>query len=386
MMAKRAQLTFGKRGSQKNNNKLYLSILLIIMMLGSLVFYEYYTYKILVRDFSSSFDENEFSSANNILLTDGSFNPFKAIYLKDDLSAYFSTKVTNLSIELNDGNINEVSAFNIIEEIKRYDIPITIPEELASGNSYESAIDLFDSGKYIQAYNVFSTVNSTDLNYASSIEYTRECKENITLNIINESTKLCTNKDFDKALDLLDSVNVIVGDSTDIVSKVEEVKKYYSDSLVNNNDSTTDVSSSLAIITTSNINTLSLESITSYLIQVDISNQKTNIFKGKLNKWNLIKSFTCSTGIDSEKTPSGVYTIKEKGSWFFSDTYNQGGKYWVQFYGDYLFHSLPYDEEQTTVVDYTLGKPASHGCIRLAESDSKWIYDNIAKGSKVIIQ
>ncbi|PRR81574.1 putative L,D-transpeptidase YciB precursor [Clostridium vincentii] len=385
-MAKRAQLTFGKRGSQNNNNKLYLSILLIILMLGSLVFYEYYTYKILVRDFSSSFDENEFSSANNILLTDGSFNPFKVIYLKDDLSAYFSTKITNLSIELNDGNINEVSAFNIIEEIKRYDIPITIPEELASGNSYESAIDLFDLGKYIQAYKIFSTVKSTDLNYASSIEYTRECKKNITLNIINESTQLCTNKEFDKALALLDSVNLIVGESTDIVSKVEEVKKYYSDSLTSNNDSAADVSSSLAIITTSNINTLSLESITSYLIQVDISNQKTNIFKGKLNKWNLIKSFTCSTGIDSEKTPSGVYTIKEKGSWFFSDTYNQGGKYWVQFYGDYLFHSLPYDEEKTTVVDYTLGKPASHGCIRLAESDSKWIYDNISKGSKVVIQ
>ena len=142
----------------------------------------------------------------------------------------------------------------------------------------------------------------------------------------------------------------------------------------------------MATITTSNINTLSLESSTAYLVQVDTSNQKTNIFKGKRNKWNLIKSFTCSTGIESEKTPSGIYTIKEKGTWFFSDAYNQGGKYWVQFYGDYLFHSLPYDETQSTIVDYTLGTPASHGCIRLAETDSKWVYDNIPKGSKVLIQ
>lgn len=385
-MAKRAQLTFGKRSSKKSNNKLYLSLILIIMMVGSLVFYEYYTYKILVRDFSSNFDKNEFSSANNILLSKGTFNPFKAIYLNDDLSKYFSTKVNNISLDLKDGNITEVSAFNIIEEIKRYDIPITIPEELVLGNSYESAINLFNSGKYIQAYKVFSNVKSTDSNYASSIEYERKCKENIKHNIINESTQLCTNKDFDKALELLDSVNIIVGDSNEIVSKVEEIKKYYSDSLANNNDSPAAVSSSLATITTSNINTLSLESTTTYLIQVDISNQKTNIFKGKSNKWNLIKSFTCSTGIDSEKTPSGVYTIKEKGTWFFSDSYNQGGKYWVQFDGDYLFHSLPYDEEQNNIVDYTLGKPASHGCIRLAETDSKWIYDNISKGTKVVIQ
>ena len=266
-MTKRAQLTFGKRSSQKSNNKLYLSLLLIIMMVGSLVFYEYYNYKILVRDFSSSFDKNEFSSANNILLSKETFNPFKAIYLKDDLSKYFSTKVTNISLDLKDGNINEVSAFNIIEEIKRYDVPITIPEELVLGNSYESAINLFNSGKYIQAYKVFSNVKSTDSNYASSIEYERKCKENIKYNIINESTQLCTNKDFDKALELLDSVNIIVGDSNEIVSKVEEIKKYYSDSLANNNDSTATVSSSLATITTSNINTLSLESTTAYLFK-----------------------------------------------------------------------------------------------------------------------
>jgi len=385
-MTKGAQLTFSKRSSNKRNTKLYLSLLLTIIMVGSLVFYEYFNYKILVRDFASSFDKSEFSSANNQLLSRETFNPFKLIYLKDDLSKYFSSKVTSLSSDLKTGSINEISAFNIIAEIKRYDVPINIPEELALGNSYEAAILLFNSAKYIQAYKVFSIVKSDDSNYASSIEYTRKCKENIKSNIINESTKLCTNKNFDEALELLDSVNTIIGDSNEIVSKVEEIKKYYSDSLSINNNSTKSASSSLAIITTSNINTLSLESTTAYLIQVDISNQTTNIFKGKRNKWDLLKSFPCSTGIDAEKTPSGVYSIKEKGIWFFSDTYNQGGKYWVQFNGDYLFHSLPYDETQNTIVDYTLGKPASHGCIRLAETDSKWIYDNIPKGSKVLIQ
>ena len=46
-------------------------------------------------------------------------------------------------------------------------------------------------------------------------------------------------------------------------------------------------------------------------------------------------------------------------------------------YGDYLFHSVPYNKDQSEVVDYTLGVPASHGCIRLKTEDAKWIYDNI---------
>ena len=144
-MTKGAQLTFSKRSSKKNT-KLYLSFLLIIIMVGSLVFYEYFNYKILVRDFSSSFDKNEFANANNLLLSKENFNPFKSIYLKDDLTKYFSSKVTDISSDLKNGTINEVSAFDIIEEIKRYDVPINIPEELVLGTSYESAITLFNSG------------------------------------------------------------------------------------------------------------------------------------------------------------------------------------------------------------------------------------------------
>ena len=81
-----------------------------------------------------------------------------------------------------------------------------------------------------------------------------------------------------------------------------------------------------------------------------------------------------------------IFSIKEKGEWFFSKKYNQGGKYWVQFLGNYLFHSTPFDKDKKTIVDYTLGTPASHGCIRLSVDDSKWLYDNIPKNTKVIIK
>ena len=50
-----------------------------------------------------------------------------------------------------------------------------------------------------------------------------------------------------------------------------------------------------------------------------------------------------------------------------------------------LFHSVPFDETQTVILDDTLGTPASHGCIRLKVEDAKWLYDNIANDTKIII-
>ena len=144
-------------------------------------------------------------------------------------------------------------------------------------------------------------------------------------------------------------------------------------------------SSMLQSISSQNINTLNIESLTSNLIYVNLAEQITYVYEGYANNWNLVKDFSCSTGIDGEDTPTGVFTVLNRGDWFFSDSYGQGGKYWVQFLGDYLFHSLPYDESQSEILDYTLGTPASHGCVRLETEDAKWIYDNIEDGTKVII-
>ena len=37
------------------------------------------------------------------------------------------------------------------------------------------------------------------------------------------------------------------------------------------------------------------------------------------------------------------------------------------------------------IKDGRLGINASHGCVRLALSNAKWIYDNIPRGTKVVI-
>lgn len=386
-MIRNKGLTFTSSSNYNHKSNLRSVIKVLFIAALCIILFEFYSYKNLIKDFKTNFNEYNFSNANLLLISNENLNPFKSIFLKKDLTNYFNEKINELSVNTDDC-FNEQSSINTMNEIKRYSNYVDINSKVFfnSDNSYENAVNLFECKKYIQAYNIFSNIKSTDKNYASSVEYIKECKEHISKEVLSQVTNLCNEEYYSEALDLIDSVKYIVGDDESIISKVEEIKVYQSDYSYND-DATTQVSSSnVQKIKVSNINTLSLSSNTKYLIQVDLLNQRTNIYKGSKNSWNLLKSFTCSSGVKGEETPSGSYTIKSKGKWFFSNSYKQGGKYWVQFEGNYLFHSLPLDETKNNILDYTLGKPASHGCIRLRETDSKWIYDNIPEGSKVIIQ
>ncbi|WP_338834722.1 hypothetical protein MHLNE_10340 [Moorella humiferrea] len=122
-----------------------------------------------------------------------------------------------------------------------------------------------------------------------------------------------------------------------------------------------------------------------YWIEVSIDEQKTRIYYDG----NLIKEWDVSTGTEDKPTPIGVFKIQNRGEWFFSEKYQQGGRWWVSFkdWGVYLFHSVPMDREKRVIVEEAarLGTPASHGCVRLATENAKWIYDNIPQGTPVYI-
>lgn len=125
---------------------------------------------------------------------------------------------------------------------------------------------------------------------------------------------------------------------------------------------------------------------TQYKVDINITTQKMNITKDNKN----IKTILCSTGevgnADTE-TPIGVFYVQEKGSYFYSSKYNQGAKYFIKFFSNYLIHSIPTDKNGNIIEEEKkkLGIPVSHGCIRVPMEDSKWIYDNIPKGSMVEI-
>ena len=60
----------------------------------------------------------------------------------------------------------------------------------------------------------------------------------------------------------------------------------------------------------------------------------------------------------------------------------------LQFYGPYLFHSVPTGQNFGDYLEdeaMKLGQPASHGCVRLTVADAKWFYDQVPDGTPVTI-
>lgn len=128
----------------------------------------------------------------------------------------------------------------------------------------------------------------------------------------------------------------------------------------------------------------SYASSTKYLVMTDISTQKVGIFQGEKGSWQLEKAYSCSSGAKGTETPLGEYRVTGRGSWFYNRSLHSGAKWYVQFWDNYLFHSLPMDANRT-ITDYRLGEPLSHGCVRLEEDNAKWMYDNLPNGTKVVI-
>ena len=120
-------------------------------------------------------------------------------------------------------------------------------------------------------------------------------------------------------------------------------------------------------------------------VDVDQSTQTARILKGN----TVIKTMVISSGKDDTPTPNGTFYIQNRGEWFYSEKYKQGGKYWVSFkgWGKYLFHSVPFNRDKQLIEEEAslLGQKASHGCIRLSVEDARWFYENIPQKTKVEI-
>ncbi len=124
----------------------------------------------------------------------------------------------------------------------------------------------------------------------------------------------------------------------------------------------------------------SVGSPTNYLLLIDNSNCTTWVFKWVNGDWCAIYKWVCSPGKASTPTVRGTYSIGSRG-YSFGNGFTC--YYWTQFYGNYLFHSVLYYQGTFSVMDGTLGVPASHGCVRLDINNAYWINQNIPSGTRV---
>lgn len=126
----------------------------------------------------------------------------------------------------------------------------------------------------------------------------------------------------------------------------------------------------------------SMSSTTKWLIMVDTTGCRVGVFSGKKGNWALKYYWLCSPGKPSTPTVLGSYTVTGKG---YSFGHGYTCYYYTQFYGDFLFHSVLYNQGTRVIQDGRLGQQLSHGCVRLDIKNAKWIYDNIPYGTKVYI-
>lgn len=131
------------------------------------------------------------------------------------------------------------------------------------------------------------------------------------------------------------------------------------------------------------VNTVDLQSYTNYFIVVNLSEQKVYIYNGTNRNWQLINEFQCASGSPSSPTIPGHYFLGVKDTQFVLDN-GTTCKYYSQIQGNMLFHSILYDKNGN-VIDSTLGTGVSHGCVRLALENAKYIYDDIPIGSGIWI-
>lgn len=128
------------------------------------------------------------------------------------------------------------------------------------------------------------------------------------------------------------------------------------------------------------------DSPTNYIVIVDRAAHRVGVFKGSKYNWADAKYYKCCVGKPSTPTISGTYYIKSRGKYF--DTGTKGRCwYFTQINGNYLFHSVIYDRQNSPkrIIDNSMDAAVSHGCVRLDLENAKWIYDNISKNTKVII-
>ena len=130
-----------------------------------------------------------------------------------------------------------------------------------------------------------------------------------------------------------------------------------------------------------------IESETDYLVWTDINRQKTYVLQRQEGGWHHLKTFVCSSGKNNNPTPTGIYKVQYAIP-YFGLSKNFRCKNALVFYRDYMYHSILFDKTGQYIKSgqYELGSKASHGCIRLSEKDSRWLYEHVPVKTTVWIR
>lgn len=382
------------------NKKVKVYILIILGIVTTYLGTCFFTYKNSLNKFKENLHSQNYTQAKWIL-SNKSLNIISIFNLEKGSYEILNEHLNELNSSYLDNNISQEDLLLKLNSLEFLDLNseeiATFKENLplisSSNDSYLKAISLFNNKNYKEALEEFNNVSTLYSNYKSALEYKKKCIDILKPTIISNANKFIENNSYSEAITFLEEHLDKFDYNIELTNKLAEVKElrmnyleeFSENSITTNEYSAQTMSSYYNKLDSTTINNFDITSNTNKLVFVNISEQKTYVYTGSINNWTLEKEFLCSTGIENKETPVGIFEVQTRAPWFFASKYGQGGKYYVQFMGNYLFHSIPFAEDQETVLDETLGEPASHGCIRLNTDDAKWLYDNVSDGSKIII-
>ncbi len=118
-------------------------------------------------------------------------------------------------------------------------------------------------------------------------------------------------------------------------------------------------------------------------IEIDTKTQKLIYSVGGVS-W---KEFIVSSGKPNMPTPKGKFKIINKSKKAWSKTYQLWMPYWLGLdHGEFGIHELPlWPNGYREGADH-LGKPVSHGCIRLGIGPAQYLFDRVQTGVEVTIK
>jgi hypothetical protein len=118
-------------------------------------------------------------------------------------------------------------------------------------------------------------------------------------------------------------------------------------------------------------------------IDINLKSQVMTIFE----EGNLVDAFVVSSGLAGMDTPKGEYTIHNKALRPWSKRYLLYMPYWMAITpdGKYGIHELPEWPGGYKEGANHLGRPVSHGCVRLGVGAAKTVYEWASEGTPVII-
>lgn len=117
-------------------------------------------------------------------------------------------------------------------------------------------------------------------------------------------------------------------------------------------------------------------------IKINLKDQELDFYLAGIK----MAAYKVSTGKASTPTPKGTFRIANKSPKAWSRSFGLWMPYWMGIAGQrFGIHELPYWPNGYREGASHLGRPVSHGCIRLGIGPAKELYDRVEVGTTVDI-